>query len=124
MLYRLRTDFQLTIITLFGACTVFLILPFAIYRFVIGQILIGVLDATIVLSISAAVVHAWRSGDTRKSGFFLVFINTVGTTVVATILGVHGLFWMYTTLLANFFLVDRRLAALFSAVALLWSSRH
>ena len=124
MLYRLRTDFQLTIITLFGACTVFLILPFAIYRFVIGQILIGVLDTTIVLSISAAVVYAWRSGDTRKSGFFLVLINTVGTTTVAAILGVPGLFWMYTTLLSNFFLIDRRLAALFSALALLVLAVH
>lgn len=119
MLYRLRTDFQLTIITLFGACTVFLILPFAAYRFLIGATIVGILDTTIALCIFAAVVYAWRSGDTRRSGLFLVVINTVGTTAIAAILGAAGLFWMYTTLLANFFLVSRGVAVAFTAVSLL-----
>lgn len=124
MLYRLRTDFQLTIITLFGAFTVFPILPFAIYRFLTGQVLVSIIDTTLALSISVAVVYAWRSGDTRKSGLFLVFVNTVGATLIAAILGTPGLFWLYPTLLANFFLADRRLAFLFSSLALLVLAVH
>ena len=124
MLYRLRSDFQLTIITLFGAFTVFPILPFAIYRFLSGQILVGIIDTTLALSISVAVIYAWRSGDTRKSGLFLVLVNTVGATMIAAILGAPGLFWLYPTLLANFFLVDRRRASLFSALALLVLAVH
>ncbi|MFA6984666.1 MAG: GGDEF domain-containing protein [Arenimonas sp.] len=119
MLYRMRADFQLTILTLFGACTVLLILPFAVYRFLIGATIVGVLDTTIALCICAAVVYAWRSGDTRRSGLFLVVINTVGTAAVAALLGAAGLFWMYTTLLANFFLVSRGVASIFTALSLL-----
>ena len=124
MLNRMRADFQLSIITLFAACTVFLILPFAIYRFLTGAFVAGVTDSTIVLCISAAAVYAWRSGDTKRPGVFLVAANTVGTMAVATILGVAGVFWMYTTLLANFFLVDRRLAAVATAAALLLLAVH
>lgn len=119
MLHRLRADFQLTIITLFAAVTVLGILPFAVYRFLNGQPVVAMLDSSIVLSISVAAIYAWRSGDTRRPGLFLVTINTVGTVAVASILGTDGFFWMYTTLLANFFLVSRRLAAIFSAVGLL-----
>lgn len=124
MLNRMRADFQLTIITLFAACTVFLVLPFAVYRFLVGELVAGVVDSTIVLCISAAAVYAWRSGDTRRSGMFLVAVNTTGTMAAATILGVAGVFWMYATLLANFFLVDRRLAAVATAVALFLLAVH
>lgn len=124
MLNRMRADFQLTIITLFAACTVLLILPFAVYRFLMGELVAGVVDSTIVLCICAAAVYAWRSGDTRRSGVFLVAVNTVGTMAAATLLGVTGTFWMFTTLLANFFLVDRRLAAAVTAAALLLLAVH
>lgn len=118
MLHRLRTDFQLTIITLFGGCAVFGILPFAVYRFLTGNAIAGIVETAIALCISAAVVYAWRSGDTRRTGLFLVVINTAGTIAAATILGQAGLLWMYVVLLANFFLVDRRLAAIATALAL------
>lgn len=119
MLHRLRSDFQLTIISLFAACTVFGVLPFAVYRFLNGQFVVGILDSSIVLAISAAAFHAWRTGDTRRPGLLLVAVNTLGTVAVASILGTAGLFWMYTTLLANFFLVSRRIAAGFTAFGLL-----
>jgi len=118
MFHRLRTDFQLTIITLFGACTLFAIVPFAAYRFLTGALVAGVVDSAIALCISLAVIYAWRSGDTRRAGVFLLFVNTVGTLAVAAVLGVTGLFWIYTTLLANFFLVGRRQASAATAVAL------
>ena len=124
MLYRLRTDFQLTIITLFGACGAIGVLPFAAYRFLTGEIVVGIIDTALSLCISAAVVYAWRTGDTRRAGLFLVVVNTAGTGVVATILGVAGLFWIYAVLLSNFFLVDRRLAAVFTAATLVILAVH
>jgi len=124
MLYRMRADFQLTIITLFGACAVFGILPFAVYRFLTGNAIAGVVETAIALCISAAVVYAWRSGDTRRTGFFLVVINTAGTIAAAAILGQAGLLWMYVVLLSNFFLVDRRLAAIATALALVILAVH
>ena len=124
MLHRLRSDFHLTIITLFGGCAVFGILPFAIYRFISGNVIAGAVDAFLVLSISTAVVYAWRTGDTKRPGIFLSVVNTSGAMLVAAILGVPGLLWMYATLLANFFIVSRGLATILSAAALAILALH
>lgn len=118
MLYRLRTDFQLAIITFFGACAVLGILPFAAYRFFTGAIMVGMLDMGLVIGISAAVIYAWRTGNTKQSGLVLVIIYTSGAIVSAAILGVIGLFWMYAVLLSNFFLVSRTKATIASVIAL------
>lgn len=124
MFYRLRTDFQLAIISLFGACAVFGILPLAVYRFVSGQVLVGVLDVLVVTGIAGGVAYAWRSGDTRRCGLVLVFVTTVGATAVAMLLGVDGVFWLYPTFLANFFLVGRRLAVTLTMGAILVLVSH
>ena len=124
MLYRLRTDFQLTIITLFGVCAILGLLPFAVYRFHIGDFVVGLIDTVLVLGIAAAVAYAWHSGDTRRSGLFMVVIDTTGAMASATILGEVGRDWMYVALLSNFFLVDRRIATFFAALALLMLASH
>ena len=124
MLYRLRTDFQLTIITLFGACAAIALLPFAIYRLLTGAIVIGLINSSLVLGIATAVVYAWRSGNTLRPGLFMVIIDTAGAVASSLIHGEAGRTWMYVALLSNFFLIDRRLAALFSAVALLVLAVH
>ena len=118
MLHRLRKDFQLALVTLFGACAVFGILPLAVYRFLNGQLVVGIVDTVMVSLIAAGVVYAWRTGDTRRTGLVIVVVTTVGGVMVSTILGVEGLFWMYAVILANFFLVGRRLAVALTAAAL------
>lgn len=124
MLYRLRTDFQLTIITLFGSFSALALLPFAIYRFLIGELAIGFIDAFLVLGITATVIYAWRSGNTRGPGLFMVLIDTTGAIAGVMINGEIGRNWMVAALLANFFLIDRRLAFLVSALALLVLAIH
>lgn len=119
MLHRLRTDFQLAIITLFGACAVFGILPLAVYRFLTGELMVAIVDTVLVSVIAAAVGYAWRTGDTRRPGLVAVVVTTIGGVMVSTILGVEGLFWMYVVILANFLLVGRRLAVSLTVAALL-----
>lgn len=116
--YRLRNDFQFAIITLFGACAIVGIAPFAVYRFVTGNALAGAVDSAIVLSIVAALVHAWRSGSTRVAAWFIVVTASVGCTAITFLLGRPGLLWMYVGVLANFLLIRPWQAALVTAVAL------
>ena len=117
MLSRLRTDFQLALISLLGACAVFGILPLAVYRFLSGQLIVGVVDTAMVSLITAAVVYAWRTGDTRRPGLVAVVATTAGAVTVSALVGVEGLFWVYAMILANFFLVGRRLAVMLNAAA-------
>jgi diguanylate cyclase (GGDEF)-like protein len=115
---RLAKDFQLAIITLFGLLAAVGISPFAAYRFAQGNLLIGFIDAGIVAGILAAVVYAWRSGDTRRAGLFLMTVNTSGVVLASALLGYPGLFWAFPALFANYMLVDRSKAVAASALAL------
>lgn len=109
---RIRADFQLGIVTLFGFCSAAVISPFAVYRFLTGAVAVGVLDTVLVISIVAIVMYAWRSGKTELAGRCLVVINCLGAVISSELLGVIGVFWMYAAILSNFFLTtSRRYAA-------------
>ena len=124
MLMRLRNDFQLSIITLMGLIGVLGISPYAIYRLLEGNYLVGAADCVIVISTLIAVTYAWRSGDTEKPGIFLATVFTVGSTLVAINLGVNGVFWLYPLILFNFFMVSPGKAVLATALVLLALVSH
>lgn len=104
---RLRADFQLSIVVLFGASSALLILPFGIYRALTGSWWVATLDLVLVLCIGGACGWAWWRDDTRRVGWFLALVYTAGAVASAELLGVIGAFWMYAAILANFFLVGR-----------------
>ncbi|MDG1581700.1 GGDEF domain-containing protein [Pseudomonas sp. GOM6] len=106
MFKRLRNDFQLSIIALMGIIGVLGISPYAIYRLLHGNYLVGIADCIIVFSTIAAVIYAWRTGDTEKPGLYLCAVFSVGATLIAINLGVNGLFWIYPLILFNFFMVS------------------
>jgi diguanylate cyclase (GGDEF)-like protein len=104
---RLRADFQLSIVVLFGASSALLILPFGIYRALTGAWLVASLDLLLVAAIIGACGWAWWRGDTRRVGGFLAVVYTAGAVASAELLGVIGAFWMYAAIVANFFLLGR-----------------
>ncbi len=104
LLRRLRKDFQLSIITLMGLFGVIGISPYAVYRLLEGNYLVGIADSVIVLSTVFAVFYAWRTGDTLKPGTYLAVIFSIGATLIAINLGINGLFWLYPLILFNFFM--------------------
>lgn len=116
--YRLRTDFSLAIITLFGALAAFAFLPYAMYRFANGAMVHGAVDLAVVVAVVVAVGHAWRTGRTRAAGMFLGLISTAACLVTAMLPGAIGQYWIYVALLANYLLVRRTEAAAMSVFAL------
>ncbi|WP_148861220.1 GGDEF domain-containing protein [Marinobacter fonticola] len=117
MLYRLRHDFHLSIITLLGASAMFGITPFAIYRFYTGNLVAGVIDMAIMLSICVVVGYAWLTGDNRRSGFLLALFACGGAVIVATVVGDVGLFWLYPAMVTSFFLTSARVAVTVNCLA-------
>ena len=67
LLRRLRSDFQLSIITLMGLFGVIGISPYAVYRLATGNYLVGFSDAVIVVSTVMAVIYAWRTGEIGRA---------------------------------------------------------
>lgn len=105
---RLKNDFQLSIIMMVALVSFVGITPYAIFRLIEGNWLVGIVDSFLVLCTLACVRYAWVSGDTIKPGQFLALVYSAGTVLVAINLGVNGLFWFYNLILFNFFVVPPR----------------
>lgn len=112
----MQEDFRLGVILFCGLVSVVALGCFSIYRFARGDLLLGVVDASLVMTIVAAAVHAWRSGDSRIAGWVNMGANTLGCIVVAALAGTTGLFWAYNAVVMNFFLSERRPAVIASMV--------
>jgi diguanylate cyclase (GGDEF)-like protein len=110
MLERLRGDFHLAIITLFGLIAIVGITPFGIYRFAQGRWLVGAIDTALVVTIIAAMIFVWRTGRTRLAGTAIAVIITAGGALIAQLLDDVGVMWVYTVLLSTFLLTSQRLA--------------
>ncbi|RFF26573.1 MULTISPECIES: GGDEF domain-containing protein [unclassified Wenzhouxiangella] len=114
---RLRSDFRLAIISLFGLCTVLGILPLAVYRYFVGDWQTGTGDVVLVGIIVALVAYAWKSGRTRLAARVLALIVTFGYLVLV-IFGSISVMWAFPILSAGFLLADRVFGSL-SAVGTL-----
>ncbi|WP_323750121.1 GGDEF domain-containing protein [Marinobacter sp.] len=119
MLYRLKNDFRLSIVTLLSGSAILGITPFAIMRFVDGHLLAGFIDLGILAALSGSLVYAWVTQDTYRSGIFLAIACCVGAVVVATMVGEVGLFWLYPCLVTTFFLAPSRVAAALNFLSVL-----
>src|SRR5690606_31752494 len=75
---RIKADFHLATVIMFGAITVLGITPFAVYRFLASQPVAGTIDLLIVACISAGAVHAWRTGRTTGAATFLAVSYSIG----------------------------------------------
>jgi len=117
MLYRLKTDFRLSIITLLAISAILGITPFAVMRFVQGNVLAGVVDLGIMLAITAGMIYAWITGDTARSGFAMALVACGGAVTVGALVGEPGLFWLYPCLVTSFFLTEPRYAIFINLAA-------
>tara|TARA_R110000851_G_scaffold105259_4_gene223361 strand:+ start:2933 stop:3952 length:1020 start_codon:yes stop_codon:yes gene_type:complete len=102
---RLKGDFQLSIVTLVGICSVLGVTPYAVYRLHERNWIVGLSDTFLVLGSAFAVVYAWRTDNTVGPGRFLAIIYSIGGFLVTIKLGINGLFWLYCLVLFNFFVV-------------------
>lgn len=110
MLYRLKTDLRLSVITLLATSAVLGITPFAVMRFLQGNMLAGIVDMTIMVAILAGMIYAWKTGDTARTGFFMAIVACSGAVAVGAVVGEPGLFWLYPCLVTTFFLTKPRYA--------------
>jgi len=121
---RLRNDFDLATISVFGAVAIVGIAPFAAYRFYTGNMTAAFMDTAIVLGIALALLHAWHSGNTKRAALFMTVATNLGCIASATLLGLAGLFWTFPVLLVNFLLLGHRVALAVSLLTLGFLTWH
>lgn len=110
-LSRLRGNFRLTIISLFGLCAMAGILPFAVLRFMDGDLVTAIGDCLLVAILAAIVAYAWKSGRTVIAGALAALVMTAGFLLLVTF-GNVSVFWAYPLLASSFLLTSRYLALL------------
>jgi diguanylate cyclase len=110
-LHRLSGDLQLGLITLFGLLGVVAIAPFAFYRFLIGDIFIGIVDSLIVVLLAGSAWYAWRTNKLELVGNFLAAVTGVACIVVVYLFELSYL-WAFCTYLATFIVGGRHIAFL------------
>lgn len=103
---RMRGDLRLAVITLYAASTLVTIGPFAVYRLVSGQILVGLADAVIVLVFCALAALAWRPNWTRAVANLLAVVAAAAVIAVVHLLGLSYM-WAFSCLVGNFLMADR-----------------
>lgn len=106
-LTRLRTDFQFAIFALFCVVAILGIGPFAVYRFMHGQLLAGAVDVAILGALMLTLAYVWRGGSLERTSLFVVAITTLGCIVIGKLIGLPGALWSFPAVLANFLLVRR-----------------
>ncbi|MEO6365849.1 MAG: GGDEF domain-containing protein [Luteimonas sp.] len=116
--HRIRTDFRFAILVLFSAVTVVGVTPFAVYRFAHGETMAGVADMLIVLLLTSSGLYVWHGGNVDRAALFTAAAYTLGCVAIAHLVGLPGTLWMYPVLLANFLLIDRRLAIVMAALGI------
>ena len=118
LMNRMRQDFQLALVVMFGIGLNLMIVPFTIYRFLDGQLLAGSIDALVVLGVNVGVWRACHHGSTAGVALFLASIASVGCVAVANVQGLAGPLWLYGVVVTNFLLVERKRAAAISAICI------
>lgn len=117
-MHRLRNDFRLTLMVVFGSLTIVAVTPFAVFRFANQQPLAGFVDVAIQVCIASIVVYAWRSRNIDRAGMLAAISNSIGCVAMGHVAGLPGVLWMYPVLLANFMLAPRGAAVVVSAAAI------
>ncbi|MEG3158431.1 diguanylate cyclase domain-containing protein [Lysobacter zhanggongensis] len=118
LIQRLKADFRLTLMTVFGALTVVGITPFVVFRMLNDQPIAAVADVGIQLGITAIVLYAWRGDRMDRAGLLAAVFCSGGCVAMAHLTGLTGTLWLYPVLLSNFLLAARRPAVLISAGAI------
>ncbi len=121
---RATEDPQLGLISFFAALIALIVLPFSIYRFAQGQIGVGIIDAVIVVAVSAVGIVAWRPGQTERAGTLMAIVTTTSCLVVSLLFARHGLLWSYAVLTTNFLMTSRRMAMIANVIVLAILGSH
>lgn len=106
---RMQSDLRLAIVTLFCLCTFLIIGSFGLYRLLIGDWLIAIVDFIIVLALLALTILAWNPNWTRTATNLVAFSASLAGVTVTLFLGLTTM-WVFAVLVANFLMAERKMA--------------
>lgn len=113
--------FQLGLVYLFAILAIIGIGPFVYLRYAQGEITHALLDLAIVsIAVSTALYARWRGEATTAALYFAAGFYSLGAIVVVHLNSPIFVFWIFPTVLANFFLLPPRSAVVLNLVAIIF----
>lgn len=94
------------------------ILPFAAYRMLIGDWLVGAVDALLVCLLIGGVVYFGRSARPERAGWVLAPLYCAGALALYTLQQAAHAYWLFPAVAANFVLLPVRAALVGTALML------
>lgn len=113
--FRLREDFRLAMVSLYGLIAVVVISPFSVFRFVKGDLGVALLDLGIVVTIASGVIVAWRFDKSESAGKMMAAIAAVSAAAAIVVFDLSPL-WSLAVLVASFLLAASWFAAILSVL--------
>jgi diguanylate cyclase (GGDEF)-like protein len=101
----LKEDERLSLLVLVGVAVLVVVAPFAVFRFIQGNVVVGVIDSVLVVISTTAVLYAWRTGRTNGSSNVLATMLALTVIALSDALGFDGAMWVFPIVLFVFYLV-------------------
>lgn len=106
---RMRNDLRLAIVTLYSLSLLVTVGGFSAYRAATGDLLIALVDALIVAAFVGLAALAWNPRWTRLATNIIAAIAALSVVTVVIVLGLSHQ-WVFSTLVGNYLLAERRMA--------------
>ena len=95
------------------------IFPFAIIRFAGGELLIGLLDSSLVIGLVSLALYLHKTHKVRVASIALALLAATGLVATNYMEGPTQVYWIYPVLVGIFFLLQRREALIISILAII-----
>jgi transcription elongation factor GreB len=100
---------------LFG---VFVILPFAIYRFFQKEWLIAFVDSIFAIGVISIAIYVWKTKDYRYAKLVGIIFSMICIAGIVYLRGVTEIYWVYPMMMASYYVVKLKEALILNIVCL------
>ncbi|GAC22283.1 GGDEF domain-containing protein [Paraglaciecola arctica] len=105
MINQLQERYQLSLLLLLGTIAVLGVFPFAVIRYLDGNLTASIIDMALVLGLIVLVAYAYYSKKIRLVGAILAIFINGGAVVIAIANGINSFLWVYPVFASTFILV-------------------
>lgn len=110
-------EFYTRVMIVVALCGVSFGLPFAIYHLFWGNQLLSLILLPVVCLQLVTVYLLKKNGFNIFAAWSIAFLQTTATTFFAFSLGLEASFWLFASGVANYYIVDRKVAVAINAIA-------
>lgn len=79
------------------------ILPFVVYRILIGNYIMAAIDTMLIIGLLSIFCYLYSSRKADKASYLIAAIGLVGITTIVYLNGISHLYWVYPSVVAAFY---------------------